>query len=1040
MVWRSDRGLFAWHTFLVPVASICCIWLPAISFAAGAADGAEGLPERVEFNRDIRSILAENCFACHGPDGNKRQADLRLDLESSARANRDNGAAVVPGDAESSLLLQRVMSDNEFERMPPPATGKSLTPRQTELLRRWIAQGASWEQHWSFIPPRRYDPPEVRDQAWVQNPIDRFVLAKLESLQWAPARDADKRTLARRLFFDLTGLPPAPEQVDAFLADSAATAYEQLVDSLLRSEHFGERMAGYWLDVVRYADTAGYHSDNHRDLFLYRDYVIQAFNNDKPFDQFCREQLAGDLIPNATNEQRIASGFNRLLQTTEEGGAQPKEYTAKYAADRVRNTSVIFLGLTMGCCECHNHKYDPLTARDFYSMQAFFADVTETPVGRQAQTPIPLPNQERQIAELDEQLAQLRGELYRPSEELRLTQEEWDAAHRAAIQAGRSHWQILKPESLTSGGGVQLNVLEDLSVLASEANPDKDVYTVVLRPGAGTITGLRLEALTHDSFPNKGLSRAGGNFVLTGVELESKLATADKPEPVKLVSAAADFSQDSFPVAHAIDGKPDTGWAVNGHVQPADRKASFGFEKPLTLAEDTLLTLRLRFESPHAQHTIGRFRIALTSLTPPALSDSGLPEEIASIVAMEPAARSEEQRAKLFRHYRETVPSLAGLRQQIAERVGQREAIVKAFPQTLVTVSMAPRTVRILPRGNWLDESGEIVEPATPEVFGKLEVPGRRPDRLDLARWLTGPENPLLARVFVNRVWKLMFGQGIVRSVEDFGTQGELPTHPELLDWLALDFRENGWSVKRLVKQMVMSRTYRQLSLVEPAMRELDPHNRWLARQSRYRLEAESIRDSALAISGLLSRKLGGPSVKPYQPAGYWAHLNFPTREWQNDHGEDLYRRGLYTYWCRTFLNPSLLAFDAPSREECTADRPRSNTPLQALVLLNDPTYLEAARSLAERALLHAGKSTAERIRYLFRQTLQREPRELERATLSELVENHLQSYQQNRSAAEKVAAVGERPKPADLDAVEYAAWTSAARVLLNLHETITRN
>jgi len=1040
MIRRSDRGFPACRLSLFPAARACVFLMLASSSAVFAADGADPVPDRVEFNRDIRSILAENCFACHGPDGNKRQADLRLDLESSARASRDNGAAVVPGDAESSLLLKRILSDNEFERMPPPATGKSLTARQTELLRRWIAQGAAWEQHWSFIAPRRYDPPAVRDDTWVQTPIDRFVLAKLESMQWTPAREADRRTLARRLYFDLIGLPPAPEQVDAFLADTTPTAYEQFVDNLLRSEHFGERLASYWLDLVRYADTAGYHSDNHRDLFLYRDYVIQAFNNDKPFDQFCREQLAGDLIPNATNEQRIASGFNRLLQTTEEGGAQPKEYTAKYAADRVRNTSVIFLGLTMGCCECHNHKYDPLTARDFYSMQAFFADVTETPVGRQAQTPIPLPQQEKQLAELDEQLARQRSDLYRPTDELRVAQDEWDAAQRTAIEQGRSHWRVVKAESVSSSGGVQFQALDDLSLLAAEANPDKDVYTVVLRPGAGTVTGIRLEALKHDSFPNNGLSRANGNFVLTAVELESKLANAEKPEPVKIVSAAADFSQDSFPVAHAIDGKADTGWAVNGHVQPADRKASFGFEKPLTLAEDTLLTLRLRFESPHAQHTIGRFRIAVTSLDAPALSDSGLPEEIASIVAIEPATRSEEQRQKLFRHYRDTAPALAALRQQISERVGQREAIVKAFPQTLITVAMTPRTVRILPRGNWLDDSGEIVEPATPEVFGKLDITGRRPDRLDLARWLTGPDNPLLARVFVNRVWKLMFGQGIVRSVEDFGTQGDLPTHSELLDWLAIDFRENGWSVKRLVKQIAMSRAYRQSSLVESRMRELDPHNRWLARQSRHRLDAETIRDSALATSGLLARRLGGPSVKPYQPAGYWAHLNFPTREWHNDHGDNLYRRGLYTYWCRTFLNPSLLAFDAPSREECTADRPRSNTPLQALVLLNDPTYVEAARSLAERTLRQGGTSTPERIGYLFRQVLQREPRELERVTLSELVEKQTQSYQGDRAAAESMAAVGERPKPADLDAVEYAAWTAASRVLLNLHETITRN
>lgn len=1025
--------------FLSPVFSLLLAFLSTLADnrQARAADPGDSA---ISFNRDIRSILAENCFACHGPDQNKREANLRMDTEAGSREKRDAGTVIVPGNPDASLLMQRILSDNPEERMPPPSTGKSITPKQVAMLKRWIASGASWEQHWSLIPPRRAEPPRVTNEAWIRNPIDRFILARLEAQQLTPSRDADRRTLARRLYFDLLGLPPSNERVEAFVADPSPDAYAHLVDELLRSEHFGERMALYWLDLVRYADTAGYHSDNHRDIAPYRDYVIRAFNSNKPFDQFTREQLAGDLMPNPTNEQRIASGFNRLLQTTEEGGAQPKEYTAKYAADRVRNTSVIWLGLTMGCSECHNHKYDPITTKDFYSFQAFFADIAEKAVGRQDQTPIPTTDQEQQVTAIDQQLTTLRATLLKPNPEWDAEQQKWEAALRTELLAQRSHWGVVKPEKSESTGGATLTALDDLSILSSGTNPEKDTYTVTLRPDREKITGIRLEALTHESLANKSLARGNGNFVLTEFQVEIAQEGSDQRQPVKIVAAVADFSQESYPVTNAIDGKPDTGWAVSGHQMAANRKAVFTFEKPIDVQPGTRLIVHMRHDSAFGQHVIGRFRLALSSTDKPPLGDSLLPEDMAGIVRLDTTARNAEQQQKLLKYFRDVFAGTAPLREQIASLASQREAITKAFPLTLVSMSVAPRMVRVLPRGNWLDDSGEVVEPTTPEVFGPLGVVGRRPTRLDLADWMTKPDNPLVARVFVNRLWKISFGQGIVKTVEDFGTQGELPSHPELLDWLAVEFRESGWNVKQMLKLLVTSHTYMQSSLVDTRLRELDPNNRLLARQSRYRVDAEVVRDNALAISGLLSPKIGGASVKPYQPAGYWANLNFPTREWQNDHGEDLYRRGLYTYWCRTFLNPSLLAFDAPTREECTADRARSNTPLQSLVLLNDPTYVEAARVFAETILRKGGSTAAERIHFAFRQAVQRAAREEEIAALSQLLAKHHEEYARDPASADLVNKVGERPMAADLNPADLAAWTSVARVILNLHETITRN
>jgi mono/diheme cytochrome c family protein len=776
---RSPR-LAAWL-----IAATAMVAADSDLASAGAAD--------VDFNRDIQPILSESCYQCHGPDHNKLKAGLRLDTRGGLFRSADGSTVVVPGKPDESELLVRITAEDDETRMPPPKAGKRLTPVQVDRIKRWIEQGAVWKGHWAYIPPRR---PEVTGTPAAGDPIDRLLRARIDAEGLEPAPEADRPTLIRRLTLDLIGLPPTPEEVDAFVHDSRPDAYETLVDRLLASPRYGERMAVFWLDLIRFADTQGYHSDNHVDIWLFRDYVIRSFNANTPFDRFTIEQLAGDLLPSPTDETRIASGYNRLLQTTQEGGAQAKEYIAKYAADRVRNISTVWMGATLGCAECHDHKFDPFATREFYSLAAFFADVKETAVGAQEPTRFPTSEQATVLKRLEER--------------------------RAAIKSIKS-----------------------------------------------------------------------------------------------------------------------------------------------------------------------------------------------------PSAEQKKELAELDR---------------------QAADLVRKIPTSLVSTSIPPRVMRVLPRGNWMDDSGPIVVPDVPASLPPLGVKDRRGSRLDLAHWLVSGRNPLVARVMVNRLWKMVFGQGLVTTPDDFGSQGTWPTHPELLDWLACEFVDGGWDVRTMLKRMVMTAAYRRSSRPRPADLQRDPGNRWLARQNAFRLEAEFVRDNALAISGLLSDKIGGPSVKPYQPPGYWVFLNFPTREYHPDHGADAYRRGLYTYWQRTFLHPSLLAFDASTREECVVQRPRSNTPLQALVLLNDPTYVEAARVLAARVIREAGTDPSTRLDRAFRLALARPPHPEEAAIFARLLLKHQRQYQDDPAAARDLLGIGDAPAPAGVDPAELAAWTSVNRVLLNLHETITRN
>ena len=902
----------------------------------------------------------------------------------------------MPGKPEESELIAHVTSDDETVRMPPPETGKRLTARQIEQLRGWIAAGAAWQDHWSYTPIER---PRVPESVPAAHPIDAFLSARQAEAGLAPAPEADRVTLARRLSFDLVGLPPAPEDVDAFANDASSETYDRLVDSLLASPHFGERMAMYWLDLVRYADTTGIHGDNHRDVAPYRDYVIAAFNTNMPFDRFVVEQLAGDLLPEPTLAKRVASGYNRMNMTTTEGGAQPKEYVAKYAADRVRNASTVYLGATLGCAECHDHKYDPYTTKDFYSFAAFFADVQEQPVALPGPAfPVPTSDQEKRLADLDREISTVRGTLDTQTPELDAAQVTWESTARDELahppQLGPWHVHApFKAESFEQA-------------FDTPYGPENGV-DVTATGGDGTPRWT-----LHDDWADAAVyalpDGTGAAYLYRKIE---------SPRATKLVISLG--SDDGLRVW--LDGKEALQKRVKRPLAADQDKATIELHQG---------TNHLLVKIVNADGSSGFYFRVL---------EGDIPADVVAILGKAAEARTADEKAALAKHHRNVSPLLGQARERLAALETQRKEIDAGVLRTLVAMSGEPRTMRILPRGNWLDESGETVSPAVPAFLRPIAIDGRRATRLDLAQWMQSRENPLVARVLVNRLWKIAFGRGLASPLDDLGAQGSWPTHLELLDWLAAELVDSGWDVKHMLRLIVTSRAYRQSSQPSAMALEKDPYNLLVARQARFRLDAELVRDDALAVSGLLVPKLGGRSVRPYQPRGYWAHLNFPVREYESDHGDDLYRRGLYTYWCRTFLHPSLAAFDAPTREECTAERNRSNTPLQALVLLNDPVYVEAARVFAERMIREAGPAVEDRISWAVRRALSRAATADELRVLADLHARHRQHFAAQIDEANKLLTTGEHPAASDIEPAELAAWTSVARTILNLHETITR-
>ena len=924
--------------------------------------------------------------------------------------------------------------------MPPEDSKRQPTENERLILAAWIAQGGEYEAHWSYIPPKRTRPPMVEGK---KHPIDRYIVEKLSAQGFKPSRQADPVTLARRLSFDLVGLPPTPALVDKFAASPTDEAYAELVEHFLASPHYGERMAVNWLDQVRYADSNGYHSDEFREMSAYRDYVIKAFNTNKPYDEFTIEQLAGDLIPGATRDQLVASGFNRLNQITAEGGAQAKEYRAKYNADRVRAYASVWLGATMGCAECHDHKFDPYSSKDFYSMAAFFADIDEDDVypGVSPWVPLlPLPTFRELWKQhgFDLRVAEFEEALRTPTRPLARGQAKWGRKILKARESGEAGWMFAKPESFQSEGGATLTLLDDLSILSTGTLPYSEVYTVVLPTDRHNITALRLEGMHHSSFTGT-IARSRRNFYVNELEIEVMEPGMETAMPVRIASAESSVGK----AENAIDGKFSSAWY--SYVIAKDEVPTvmgvFKLEDPIKGGPGTRIIVRIHHlgGAMFDRSAFGRFRFSLTTAEEPELDAAGIIPEFALAAALKKGDLRPDEQEWMSRYYRTVAPKLDRLREEFNETLQARRTLRKEMLTTLVTRSIPPREVRILARGNWMDDSGELVGPDVPESLPPLGVVGRRANRMDLAKWTVDEGNPLTARVFVNRLWKLFFGTGLSRDLNDLGSRGEWPTHPELLDWLATEFVASGWDVKHMVKLIVTSETYRQASDVEESLFEIDPDNRLLARQSALRLEAEFIRDTALALSGLLNREIGGRSVRPYQPKAYWENLNFPKRTYEHDTGDKQYRRGLYTHWQRSFLHPSLYAFDAPSREECVAQRPISNTPLQALVLLNDPTYVEAARKFAERIMTEGGAETAERVVWAFKQAVSRVPTEEESRVLEELFSRHFNVFSQDRQAAEKVLETGLADVAEGLEKTELAAWTSIARVILNLHETITR-
>ncbi|MFK8114151.1 MAG: PSD1 and planctomycete cytochrome C domain-containing protein [Rubripirellula sp.] len=1016
---------------LFSLAVLCCLLCSANRNCAA----------EINFNSDIRPILSDKCFHCHGPDNQQRQAGLRLDEEAAAHED-----VIVVGDAEGSEAYRRLISDDPDQRMPPPGSNKNLSEREIALIREWIDSGAKYESHWAFLSPQHKAPPTIdADRKWIRNPIDAFVLRKLQSKSLSPSPAADKNTLLRRVTLDLTGLPPSAEERRAFLADDSPAAFETVVDRLLESHHYGHRMAQLWLDAARYADTMGYQADWERYQWRWRSWVIDSYNRNQPFDEFTIEQLAGDLLPNPSIDQLIATGFNRNHRINDEGGIIPEEYLVEYIVDRVETTSATWMGLTMGCARCHDHKFDPISQVDFYRFYAFFNAVPEQ--GKQGRQGFADPymrvatrGKHAEYEALKAKVSHRELELAAATKTLGESRQRWVLETIQDLRTTPPAWQTPEPSKLSAlNGSAAFERLKDGSYRVSGEDLKRPTYVIELSPAQGLLPAIRLEAIPDPSLSDGRLSPGGGNVLLTNFTVHH-VKKKGKTKRIKIAKATADYEQKNFPIKHAIDNDKQTAWGVDGHIKKEQRTAEFAFDAPVKIAAGDKLIVRMAFESAHEERVIGRFRL---SVGDPAIRDRGLPSDVAAAIRKtEPRSTADQRR--IAKYHATVATETSPQRKRVAEALQQQKNF-EAKHSTYVMVMREmekPRDTHVLNRGVY-DQPGEIVTAGVPEkTLGGLP-PSAPVNRLGLARWLTSGEHPLTARVIVNRYWAMLFGSGLVSTIEDFGLQSEFPSHPELLDWLATEYPRNGWDTKRLLKLMVMSATYQQASRVRPGLTQQDPHNRLLARMSRIRLPAEMIRDQALFASGLLVDTIGGPSVKPYQPEGLWKELSFQDKKRSTDFylqgsGDDLYRRSIYTFWKRSVPPPTMATFDAPSREICTLSRSRTNTPLQALALMNDTTYVEASRVLAENSM-HAGQDINERIDFLFQQLVTRDPLPQERRVLTLAFDSRLSFFSQNKSAAAELIAQGASTADANLDQSELAALTTCAMTVLNLDETVNR-
>jgi mono/diheme cytochrome c family protein len=998
----------------------------------------------VDFDREVRPIFVKRCSECHGPDVQKGK--LRLDSKVALKGGKSGKPLLVVRKSAESELIARVTAADPDDVMP--AKGERLTAEQIGILKRWIDEGAPWPDqdaraHWSFVKPVRSDLPPVRNAGWVRNEVDRFILARLEHENLASSTEADRTTLLRRLHLDLTGLPPTWSETDAFVRDSRPNAYASVVESLLASPHYGEHIARWWLDLARYADSNGYQVDLARSIWPYRDWVINAFNRNLPFDEFTIEQLAGDLLPNATLDQKVATGFNRNTKINDEGGGDAEEYRTKAVKDRVATTATTWLGLTMMCAECHTHKYDPISHEEYYRFYAFFNNTADGGnYSVEPSIPVPAPPIQSKVAYLHAELAQVQEQLAEAEKALSSEQETWERRMTAATNV----WRVLDLTNAVSTGGATLTNLPDRSLLSTGLNPIYDTLTVQAETGleGEGVTAFLLEVLPDPSLPKNGPGRwKEGNFILDefGVSAAPRGDAAAKLNPVTLSKARADWEQQYYRAEHAIDRNPKTGWAIapqigQRHFLMVEAQEPVGFTGGTRFG--------FRFDQYHgSSHTIGRMRISVsTERDPDALWP--VPDEIRAVLAVPASQRTDIQRRALTAHYRTVSPKIRRLERELF-RLNQRETeLASAKYTTLVMQERTdlPRPTHIQLRGNFLEKGKEVI-PGTPAFLHPF--PTNAPaNRLTLARWLTSPDNPLTARVTVNRLWERFFGTGLVKTSEDFGMQGEAPSHPELLDWLATEFIRTGWDLKAVQRLIVLSATYRQSSAVSEPLLERDPYNRLLARGPRFRLDAESIRDEFLAVSGLLNPEIGGPSVYPVQPANLWKEIGFlrpeiGMDEWPTSEGPDLYRRAIYTFWRRVCTYPTFATFDAPSREVCLSRRPRTNTPLQALAGLNEPTFLEAARGFAQRIMLEGGSDPDQQIEFAFRVCLARLPTGAEQQRLRQFYRQQLASFQSDPAAAEALLQVGSAERPASLEARQLAAWMMVANVLFNLDETLTK-
>jgi mono/diheme cytochrome c family protein len=1028
----ANRGIVV----SIVVGTLLIARWPANAAEADASKLPPAATTAVDFVKDIQPILAKNCYSCHGPD--RQKAELRWDVKAIAFRNGEHGPAIIPGKSAESQMIQLVAGVNPDMLMPQK--GERLTSEQIGLLRAWIDQGAKWpdgldpasylakRNHWAFKGPVRPALPEVKDKKWVRNAIDRFVLARLEKEKLRPSPEADRITLIRRLSLDLTGLPPTIAEVDAFLADRSPNAYEKLVDRLLASPHYGERWGRHWLDAARYADTNGYEKDLPRSIYPYRDWVINAFNRDLPFDEFTIEQLAGDLLPNPTLEQRVATGFHRNSMINEEGGVDPEEFRVAAIINRVETTGKAFLGLTINCAQCHTHKYDPISHKEYYQFLAFLNNDDEPLLE------VPTPAQQTKRTEILSKVTAIEEALLAKDPELKKRQADWEEQLRDEVV----DWKVLDPAAYYGAVGTKFTKLSDQSLLATASSPPVSTYTVTAKTQLKDITAFRLEALTDPNLPHNGPGRAGhGNFVLTEFSVDAVSPDGRTTNRIVLRNATADFSQASFPVDDAIDGKAEAkhGWAIDagpGRINQ-DRKAVFETKQNVHLDEGTTLVFTLK-QVFGGEHTLGRFRLSATSQAEHPIHADPLSTHLRQLINVPATQRTASQQQELFSFYRTVDDKCEEANKQIAE-------LMSGWPQADTTMVMAareePREAHIFRRGDFRNPL-EKVSPGVPAFLPPLPEGAPR-NRLTLAQWLVNGQNPLTARVIVNRFWQGYFGRGIVITSEDFGTQGDKPSHPELLDWLACEFMARGWSMKAMHRLIVESATYRQSSKVTPEMYALDQYNRLLARGPRFRVEAEVVRDIALSASGLLSSKVGGPSVYPPIPDGVLNLAYGAPMKWETSTGEDRYRRGLYTFWKRTVPYPGLSIFDAPNADTACVRRVMSDTPLQALTTLNDTVFQETAQALALRIWKEGGSSDRDRAIYAFRLCTARKPDAVELERLLALVKEKENYFENRTTAAVQVSSTDPKNAPENVNLHQVAAWTLASRVLLNLDETITK-